>query len=252
MASGLINGLLGEPRSRRAYRGDDWHECALYGLVLKISGGTPVAVPASLAAFANGKMFGLSNLVYLAAFRRGGCLIVVRRRRFGRTFEAGAPARAARAAASSPIATRSGLCRPRVASIAWAASCCAGLMTLPSPFQGDTYLMPSIASVVIGGTSLFRRRLISATPSRRCFSTIAAARADHGIKHRRPIPVSRRPSSWSGSASTASIGGRSQPSSRFHRENSRFLRVHPDPASHSGGKILPNNRKTSIKEEKTT
>ena len=30
-----------------------------------------------------------------------------------------------------------------------------GLMHLPSAFQGDSYLMPSIAAVVLGGTSLF-------------------------------------------------------------------------------------------------
>jgi len=28
-------------------------------------------------------------------------------------------------------------------------------MSLPSAFQGDTYLIPSIAAVVLGGTSLF-------------------------------------------------------------------------------------------------
>ncbi len=31
-------------------------------------------------------------------------------------------------------------------------------MWLPSAFQGDTYLMPSIAAVVLGGTSLFGGR----------------------------------------------------------------------------------------------
>ncbi len=31
----------------------------------------------------------------------------------------------------------------------------AGLMHVPSAFQGDGYLMPSIAAVVLGGTSLF-------------------------------------------------------------------------------------------------
>ncbi|RVC07263.1 ABC transporter permease, partial [Mesorhizobium sp. M7A.F.Ca.AU.002.02.1.1] len=30
-----------------------------------------------------------------------------------------------------------------------------GLMQLPSPQQGDNYLMPSIAATVLGGTSLF-------------------------------------------------------------------------------------------------
>ncbi len=110
----------------------------------------------SLAGFANGKLFGLSNLVYLAFVVAAAAVIVVKKTVFGRTFEAvGANGRAARAA---------GVVANRYTLLAYAAASClyclggvllAGLMTLPSSFQGDSYLMPSIASVVIGGTSLF-------------------------------------------------------------------------------------------------
>jgi ribose transport system permease protein len=154
--SGLVNGLLVSRVRVAPIVATIGMNALLYGFVLKISGGTPVAVPASLAGFANGKLFGLSNLVYLAFVVAAAAVIVVKKTVFGRTFEAvGANARAARAA---------GVVANRYTLLAYAAASClyclggvllAGLMTLPSPFQGDTYLMPSIASVVIGGTSLF-------------------------------------------------------------------------------------------------
>jgi ribose transport system permease protein len=154
--SGLVNGLLVSRVRVAPIVATIGMNALLYGFVLKISGGTPVAVPERLAAFANGKMFGLSNLVYLAFVVVVVAVIVVKKTTFGRTFEAvGANALAARAA---------GVVADRYALLAYAAASClyclggvllAGLMTLPSPFQGDTYLMPSIASVVIGGTSLF-------------------------------------------------------------------------------------------------
>jgi ribose transport system permease protein len=155
-ASGLVNGLLVSRVRVAPIVATIGMNALLYGFVLKISGGTPVAVPASLAGFANGKVFGLSNLVYLAFAVAAAAVIVVKKTVFGRTFEAvGANGGAARAA---------GVVANRYTLLAYAAASClyclggvllAGLMTLPSPFQGDTYLMPSIASVVIGGTSLF-------------------------------------------------------------------------------------------------
>ena len=155
-AAGLINGLLVSRIRVAPIVATIGMNALLYGVVLKISGGTPVAVPASLADFANGKVLGLSNLVYLAFAVAAAAVIVVKKTVFGRTFEAvGANARAARAA---------GVVANRYTLLAYATASClyclggvllAGLMTLPSPFQGDTYLMPSIASVVIGGTSLF-------------------------------------------------------------------------------------------------
>jgi ribose transport system permease protein len=154
--SGLVNGLLVSRVRVAPIVATIGMNALLYGFVLKISGGTPVAVPASLAGFANGKLFGLSNLVYFVFVVAAAAVIVVKKTVFGRTFEAvGANARAARAA---------GVVANRYTLLAYAAASClyclggvllAGLMTLPSPFQGDTYLMPSIASVVIGGTSLF-------------------------------------------------------------------------------------------------
>jgi ribose transport system permease protein len=154
--AGLVNGLLVSRVRVAPIVATIGMNALLYGVVLKISGGTPVAVPDSLVAFANGKVFGLSNLVFLAVAVAAVTVVVVKKTTFGRTFEAvGANGRAARAA---------GVVADRYTLLAYVIASClyclggvllAGLMTLPSAFQGDTYLMPSIASVVIGGTSLF-------------------------------------------------------------------------------------------------
>jgi ribose transport system permease protein len=95
-------------------------------------------------------------LAYLAV---GAAIVVgflVKKTVFGRRFEAvGANARAARAAGI--VAGRYQLAAYVGASALYcmAGIVLAGLIQMPSAFQGDTYLMPSIAAVVIGGTSLF-------------------------------------------------------------------------------------------------
>jgi ribose transport system permease protein len=154
--AGLINGLLVSRARVAPIVATLGMNALLYGLNVKISGGTPVAVPDSLSDFANGRLFGISNLAYVAVIVTAIATLVIKWTVFGRTFEAvGANARAARAA---------GVVAGRYQLIAYAAASClyclggillAGLMKLPSAFQGDTYLMPSIAAVVIGGTSLF-------------------------------------------------------------------------------------------------
>jgi ribose transport system permease protein len=156
IAAGLINGLLVSRAKVAPIVATIGMNALLYGLNVKISGGTPVAVPDSLSDFANGRLLGISNLAYVAVAVTIAVIVVVKRTAFGRTFEAvGANARAARAA---------GVVARRYQLAAYTAATClyclagillAGLMKLPSAFQGDTYLMPSIAAVVIGGTSLF-------------------------------------------------------------------------------------------------
>jgi ribose transport system permease protein len=154
--SGLISGLLISKARVAPIVATIGMNALLYGVNVKISGGTPVSVPDSWSDFANSKIFGITSLAYIAI--GVACLVVfiVKKTVFGRRFEAvGANPRATRAA--GVVAGRYQL----LAYIGAALLYCmggvllAGLMKLPSAFQGDTYLMPSIAAVVIGGTSLF-------------------------------------------------------------------------------------------------
>jgi ribose transport system permease protein len=128
----------------------------LYGVNLQISGGTPVQVPESLSRFVDYKIFGLPTLAYIAIAATIVVTFIVKGTVFGRRFEAvGANARAARAA--GVVADRYQLAAYMGAAVLYCLGgiLLAGIMSLPSAFQGDNYLMPSIAAVVLGGTSLF-------------------------------------------------------------------------------------------------
>jgi ribose transport system permease protein len=128
----------------------------LYGVDVSISGGTPVQVPEILSQFVDIKILGVTTLAYIAV--AATCLVtfLVKKTVFGRRFEAvGANARAARAA--GVVSGHYQLAAYAGASLLYCSAgiFLAGLMQLPSAFQGDSYLMPSIAAVVLGGTSLF-------------------------------------------------------------------------------------------------
>jgi ribose transport system permease protein len=154
--AGLISGLLVSKVRVAPIVATIGMNALLYGLNVKISGGTPVSVPGSIAAFANGKIFGITQLAYLALAMAIVVIFVVKATTFGRNFEAvGANIRAARAAGI--VADRYQIAAYVGASLFYAAGgiLLGGLMQLPSPQQGDNYLMPSIAATVLGGTSLF-------------------------------------------------------------------------------------------------
>jgi ribose transport system permease protein len=81
---------------------------------------------------------------------------MVKKTVFGRRFEAvGANPRAARAAGVMSGYYQMAAYMGAALLYCSAGIFLAGLMQLPSAFQGDNYLMPSIAAVVLGGTSLF-------------------------------------------------------------------------------------------------
>lgn len=156
LAAGVINGLLVSKARVAPIVATIGTNALLYGVNLRISGGTPVQVPASLSEFVDYKIFGVTTLAYLAVVITLIVIFIIKRTVFGRRFEAvGANARAARAA---------GVVAVNYQMAAYIGACLlyctggiflAGLMSLPSAFQGDTYLIPSIAAVVLGGTSLF-------------------------------------------------------------------------------------------------
>lgn len=131
----------------------------LYGGVIQISGGNPPPTTHVLARFAGGKLAGIPNALLIAIVLTAILAVVIKRTVLGRRFEAvGAGLLGARAA---------GLEARRyqfVAYVAAAALYCtagvllAGIVSSPGAFQGDSYLLPSVAAVVLGGTSLLGGR----------------------------------------------------------------------------------------------
>ena len=155
IAAGLVNGtLIGRLRLNPivATLGTN---ALLYAGVLGISAGSPRRTTNLLASIAGGVSAGIPNAVFFALGAVVITTIAVKSTVVGRRFEAvGANPRAGRA--SGLKVNRHG-----VAAYVWAqilywlgAVLLAGIIVQPTAFQGDAYLLPSVAAVVLGGTSL--------------------------------------------------------------------------------------------------
>lgn len=127
----------------------------LTGAVFSISGGSPVAVDAALGAFSHRQVFGLPTALFLSLLFIAIVTLVMRHTVLGRRFVAVGANR--RAAAAAGIAVR----RYEVGAYAAAAGCFglagilyAGFIGSASHTAGENYLLPGIAAVILGGTSL--------------------------------------------------------------------------------------------------
>jgi ribose transport system permease protein len=128
----------------------------LLGTILQITQGSdPPASPPGLADFALGKLFGIPHLVIVAIVFVVIAAAVLRWTTLGRRFVAvGASAPAAYAAAIS--IRRYQIAAYMLAGVAYAlaGTALAGFLNTPGLATGENYLLPTIAAVVLGGTSL--------------------------------------------------------------------------------------------------
>jgi ribose transport system permease protein len=131
----------------------------LYGGVLQISGGTPRTTTSRLHNFASGKVAGIPNTVIIAVILTAVVAFVIKRTILGRRFEAvGAGVIGARAAGVETRGYQLSAYAGAAAHYCLAGVLLAGVVSTPSAFQGDQYLLPSVAAVVLGGTSLLGGR----------------------------------------------------------------------------------------------
>jgi len=155
VVAGLVNGtLIGRLRLNPivATLGTN---ALLYAGVLGISAGSPRRTTSLLASIAGGVTVGIPNAVFFALAAVVITAVAVKHTVVGRRFEAvGANPRAGRA-------TGLKINRHGLAAYVWAqvlywlgAVLLAGIIVQPTAFQGDAYLLPSVAAVVLGGTSL--------------------------------------------------------------------------------------------------
>lgn len=131
----------------------------LFGAVLGISGGIPRTTTNLLSEIAGGRTVGVPNAVLFALGFLAIVTIMVKKTVVGRRFEA---------VGASPAAARATGLRYRThqgAAYVWAqllfASAgilLAGITNQPTAFQGNSYLLTSVAVVVLGGTSLLGGR----------------------------------------------------------------------------------------------
>ena len=159
LAAGLANGLLVGFVRLNPIIATIGVNALLYGAVFAVSGGVPRTTTPLLADIAGGATFGVPHSVYFALAALLLVSFVVKKTVIGRRFEAiGANPAAARAV---------GLHVRRHQMAAYVCSqvlCCvagvllAGITREPTAFQGDALLLPSVAVVVLGSTSLLGGR----------------------------------------------------------------------------------------------
>jgi ribose transport system permease protein len=131
----------------------------LFGFIMAITGGIPSSSAPLLLAVVSGLTFGIPNAAYFAGAILLLVVLALRKTVAGRRFES---------IGSSPaMASISGL-RVRLhqgmayvwAQLLYAVAgiMIAGIITVSNAFMGDPYLLPSVAVVVLGGTSLLGGR----------------------------------------------------------------------------------------------
>jgi ribose transport system permease protein len=159
VAAGALNGwLIGRMRLNPivATLGTN---ALLFGAVLWYSAGIPTTTTARLARIGGGTWLGIPAPLYFAVAVTALVAAVVKLTPAGRHFEAvGANETAARTAG---LAWK----RHRTSAYIWAqllyclaAVMHAGIVNQPTAYEGNNYLLPTVAAVVLGGTSLLGGR----------------------------------------------------------------------------------------------
>jgi len=155
VGAGVVNGLLIARLHIPSLVTTIGMNALLMGFVLWISGGTPGNAPDLLDRFALGRTLGIPNTVLIAIVVTAVAAVIMTRTIAGRRFVlVGVNAPAARAAG-----IRTG--RYEIGAYALAGLCyaiagilLAGLLNVPNLTVGQTYLLATVAAVVVGGNSL--------------------------------------------------------------------------------------------------
>lgn len=159
LVAGFLNGLMVGFLRLNAIVATIGMNALLYGGVFAVSGGVPRITTDLLASIAGGESFGITNSIYFAVAILIIVAFVMKKTIFGRRFEAIGANPAAAKAIGLPVR----LYEMMAYVIAQLHYCVAGILiagitTQPTAFQGDSLLLPSVAVVVLGGTSLLGGR----------------------------------------------------------------------------------------------
>ena len=159
ISAGIFNGVLVSIFRLNAIIATIGTNALLYGAVFAVSGGVPSITTTLLAEIAGGDTLGLPNSVWFALAATAVVSFVLKKTVVGRRFEA---------IGANPLAGRAAGLRVRLHQLmayvyAQLLYCLAGILIAgitrePTAFQGDSLLLPSVAVVVLGGTSLLGGR----------------------------------------------------------------------------------------------
>ncbi len=159
VAAGVVNGILVGFMRLNAIVATIGMNALMYGGVFAVSGGVPRSTTPLLAAIAGGDTLGIGNSVYFALAILLLVSLIMKKTVVGRRYEAiGASPMAAQA-----VGLRVRLHQMMAYVYAQLLYCVAGILlagitSQPTAFQGDSLLLPSVAVVVLGGTSLIGGR----------------------------------------------------------------------------------------------
>src|SRR3954451_1256135 len=158
--AGLINGFLVGRMRLNPIVATLGTNALLFGAVLWYSAGIPTTTTARLAKVGSGVWFGVPIPVYIAALTTAVVTVVVKLTPAGRRFEG--------VGANATSAFTAGIKVRRYAGGAYvwaqllyclAAIVHASIVNQPTAYEGTVnYLLPSVAAVVLGGTSLLGGR----------------------------------------------------------------------------------------------
>lgn len=159
IVAGMANGILVSVFRLNAIVATMGVNALLYGAVFTVSGGVPKTTTTLLAAIAGGQTLGLPNAVHFALATAVVVVFALKKTVAGRRFEA---------IGANPLATRVVGLRVEFHQLsaylyAQLLYCLAGVLVAgvtrePTAFQGDSLLLPSVAVVVLSGTSLLGGR----------------------------------------------------------------------------------------------
>lgn len=127
----------------------------LFGVDIGISGGAPTQTTSALESFASANVLGIPMPLAIALASVVVIEFLVKRTSVGRRFEAcGVNAAAGRAAGLQDARYQFSAYIGAALLYCTAGVLLAGVISQPAPFQGTSYLLTSVAAVVLGGTSL--------------------------------------------------------------------------------------------------
>lgn len=159
IGAGLLNGFLVGRLGLNPIIATLGTNALLFGAVLGISGGIPRTTTDLLSTIAGDSTLGVPNAVFFAVAILLIVTVVTKKTVAGRRFEA---------VGASPLAARATGLRYKThqgSAYVWAqllfataGILLAGITNQPTAFQGNTYLLTSVAVVVLGGTSLLGGR----------------------------------------------------------------------------------------------